>query len=151
MRLLAVNIFSCLLFIGGCAAEQQVAQVLPLSAKTTIGDQTLYLEVARTPEQMEKGLMFRANLPKNQGMLFVFEQSEPVSFWMQNVVFPLDVVFIKDDVIQKVVSAPACFSDPCPVFESGVPTDQAIELRAGRVAELGLQVGSRIRLELIQP
>ena len=52
------------------------------------------IEVAITPEQQARGLMWRPVLGTNKGMLFIFERQRPLSFWMQNTLIPLDMVFI---------------------------------------------------------
>src|SRR5690242_7339894 len=72
-------------------------QTLPISAKAIVPNgTTIQLEVARTQEQQEKGLMYRPALPDNRGMLFKFASAQPVRFWMKNVPVPLDMVFLQD-------------------------------------------------------
>jgi uncharacterized protein len=53
------------------------------------------VEIAATPPTRQRGLMFRQSLPENEGMLFLFPASEPLSFWMKNTYLPLDMIFIK--------------------------------------------------------
>ena len=53
--------------------------------------------VADTPEKHAQGLMFVKDLPENEGMLFIFEQEAPQSFWMKNTLIDLDIVFIGAD------------------------------------------------------
>ena len=55
----------------------------------------LSIELALTPAQQAKGLMFRTEMADNQGMLFVFQNEGPRSFWMKNTFIPLDMIFIK--------------------------------------------------------
>ena len=55
------------------------------------------VEVARTPEQQERGLMFRQSLGDNQGMIFPYDPPVPASFWMKNTLIPLDMIFIRPD------------------------------------------------------
>lgn len=54
-------------------------------------------ELAITPEETEKGLMFRTELPENSGMLFIFEKDAPRYFWMKNTLIDLDIIFITSD------------------------------------------------------
>ena len=54
-------------------------------------------EVAQTPEQREIGLMFRASMAANDGMLFAFEQPAQQCFWMKNTLMPLSIAFVDDD------------------------------------------------------
>jgi uncharacterized membrane protein (UPF0127 family) len=54
-------------------------------------------ELARTPEERSRGLMFRKRLADGEGMLFIFERDEALSFWMKNTVIPLSIAFISAD------------------------------------------------------
>jgi uncharacterized protein len=124
-------------------------QTLPISAKAIVPNgTTIELEVAKTQEQQEKGLMYRPALPDNRGMLFEFPSAQPVSFWMKNVPVPLDMVFLQNGVVKYIeTSAPPCTREPCPTYGPNVPVDTVIELRSGRAAELNLQQGDRVKIE----
>ena len=122
-------------------------QSLPIAAQVVIGDQTIQLEVAKTPEQQAMGLMFRTELAPDRGMLFPFNPPRPVSFWMKNVAINLDMVFLRNGTVVDIArQVPPCTTDPCPVYGPAKPVeiDQVIELRGGRAAELGLKVGDRL-------
>ncbi|MEA5507808.1 DUF192 domain-containing protein [Halotia wernerae UHCC 0503] len=124
-------------------------QTLPISAKATVPNgTTIELEVAKTQEQQEKGLMYRPALPANRGMLFKFPSPQPVKFWMKNVPVPLDMVFLQNGVVEYVeTSAPPCAGEPCPTYGPNVAVDTVLELRSGRAAELNLQQGDRVKIE----
>jgi uncharacterized protein len=127
-------------------------QQLPISAVAILpkGDK-IQLEVAKTTPQQAMGLMYRPALPDNQGMLFPFNPPQPVSFWMKNVPVALDMVFVRDGVVQYIQPAAApCPKEPCPTYgPKNKLIDQVIELRSGRAAELGLKVGDRIRITAV--
>jgi uncharacterized membrane protein (UPF0127 family) len=133
-------------------APVPAGQKLPISAVATIPNGTkIQLEVAKTPEQQAMGLMYRTNLADNQGMLFKFPSAQPVSFWMKNTLIPLDMIFLQNGVIKYIqASAPPCASEPCPTYGPNTPIDTVIELRSGRAAELNLQVGNRVKIELLK-
>lgn len=134
------------------AAESEPGQQLPISAEAEIGGQVIQLEVARTPQEQAKGLMHRPPLPDDRGMLFPFDPPRPVQFWMKNTPSPLDMVFLENGEVQGIVAAvPPCEADPCPTYgpETPVPIDQVLELRSGRAAELGLQVGDRVNIQFL--
>jgi uncharacterized membrane protein (UPF0127 family) len=130
---------------------QNSGQMLPISARAILPNRTkIELEVARTPEQQAMGLMYRQSLAANRGMLFEFPSPQPVSFWMKNTLIPLDMIFLRNGVVQYIqVSAPPCTADPCPSYGPRTQIDQVIELRGGAAAQLGLKVGDRIKIEFL--
>ena len=104
------------------------------------------LEVARTPEQVAQGLMFRESLAPLSGMVFVFEAVEPRAFWMKNCHFPLDMVFTTSDgtVVDVLENVPPCESDPCPSYPSRAPADTVVELTAGEAGRHGIVPGVKL-------
>ncbi|MBK1646293.1 hypothetical protein CKO25_16895 [Thiocapsa imhoffii] len=123
-------------------------QYLPISAQAEIGGTRILLEVARTPEQRARGLMRRPALPAHQGMLFPSPDARPLRMWMKNTLVPLDIVFIyRERIVALVERAPPCAKKPCPVYGPGDQAiDHVLELRAGRIAELGVRLGDPILL-----
>jgi uncharacterized protein len=108
----------------------------------TIGDHTITVEVASTPEQRATGLMNRFSLRPDQGMLFVFERAEVQAFWMKNTYVPLSIAFI--DASGRIVN----IEDMAPQTEnshwSRGPVQFALEMRKGWFAERGVRVGDRV-------
>ncbi|UNU23610.1 hypothetical protein D0A37_06755 [Microcoleus vaginatus HSN003] len=120
-------------------------QLLPISVNTIIADRAIGLEVAQTPQEQATGLMFRTELPDDRGMFFPIEPARNVRFWMKNVLIELDMVFLREGVVQAIIpNVPPCLSETCPNYGPDVPVDGVIELRGGRAAQLGLKVGDRI-------
>lgn len=127
--------------------NQNLGQMLPITAQTDIGGEVIDLEVAQTPQQQAMGLMYRTALPDNRGMLFPFSRPRIVGFWMKNCRISLDLIFVRNGVVKYIqLNAPPCQTEPCPTYGSPVPVDQVIELRGGRTQELGLEVGDRIQI-----
>lgn len=129
-----------------------MGQILPLSASFKAADQVIKLEIAKTPDEQEMGLMYRTNLADDRGMLFAFNPPRPTQFWMKNTLIPLDMLFLRKGVIRAIsANVPPCQADPCPTYGSRTEDiDQVIELRSGRAAELKLKVGDRIVIESIR-
>jgi hypothetical protein len=127
------------------------SQILPVSAKTKIGNSWIELEVATTPKEQATGLMYRTSLGDNRGMLFKFESAQKVKFWMKNCKISLDMIFLRNGAVTAIQPAtPPCTADPCPTYGPDTMVDQIIELRGGRAAELNLKVGDRVTIKFIQ-
>lgn len=126
-------------------------QKLPISAIALVAGKKINLEVAKTSQQQAIGLMYRTSLPDDEGMLFNFNPPQPVAFWMKNTLIPLDMVFLRNGVVQTLIgNALPCKSDPCPNYPSSKTIDQVIELRGGLAAKLGLKVGDRVTIQEIR-
>lgn len=141
-----------LLFAAVVAAATPAPQHLPAIA-VHAPYATLTLQVAKTEEQRETGLMSVTLLPKHTGMVFVFEADQPVEFWMKNTLVPLDMVFVAADGTVRSVAANV------PVVREDAPDDAiprrggsakyVIELPAGEAAKDGIAPGVNL-LELVE-
>ncbi len=127
-------------------------QFLPISAHARLAGRTIALEVARTPEQQAKGMMWRREpLADDRGMAFPFGAPRPMAFWMKNCFVPLDMVFILDGKVQYITTAPPCVQDPCPIYpQTPVVADTVLELRAHWARDHGLRVGDRVAIEYLE-
>ncbi len=102
-------------------------QILPISAKAEIAGQTIYLEVAQTPEQEAMGLMYRTALADDRGMLFPVNPPESVSFWMKDVPINLDMIFLREGkVVAIAANVPPCPTLPCSFYSPAMETKQGI-------------------------
>ncbi len=121
------------------------AQNLPISAQLIVNDETIDLEVAKTPEQQQIGLMYRSQIADDRGMLFPFTEPILASFWMKNVDMSIDIIFVNDGVVDSIASSvPPCREEPCPIYRSQGFINQVIELRAGRAKELNIKKGDTL-------
>jgi uncharacterized membrane protein (UPF0127 family) len=103
-------------------------------------------ELAVTPEERALGLMFRQKLEFEQGMLFVFEEEGVRSFWMKNMLIPLDLVWLDKDkrIVYLEQNVPPCKREPCPTYTSHIPAMFVLELSAGSVAARKLNILDRL-------
>jgi hypothetical protein len=112
---------------------------VPLTIKSKNGVHRFTVDVAATPEQQERGLMFRKSLAGDRGMIFPYDPPQEVAFWMKNTLIPLDIIFIRSDgTIVRITKAEAMDLTPLP---SGGPVAGVLEIRGGRAAELGISEG----------
>jgi uncharacterized membrane protein (UPF0127 family) len=108
------------------------------------------VEVARTPEEHERGLMFRESMPADHGMLFDFKDPQPVTFWMKNTKLSLDMVFIGADGRVTGVSPDAVPYSQALIPSPG-PVRAVLELNAGTARRLGIQAGDRVSGSVFGP
>jgi len=104
-------------------------------------------EVAASPLARERGLMDRTSLAPNHSMLFVFPVPDQARlFWMKNMRFPLDIVWINSE--KKIVgiskNVPPCEEIHCPSFASPAPASFVLEINAFAADERGLKIGDRV-------
>ena len=119
-------------------------EVVPLTIQSGERNHRFMVEVARTDEQQERGLMFRERLGADQGMIFPFAFPRPASFWMRNTLIPLDMIFIREDgTIARVAANTVPLSEET-VTSGGELVVAVLELRGGRSAELGIRAGDRV-------
>lgn len=119
----------------------------------TIKDTTFSVEIAKTASQKEKGLSGRKALAENKGMIFPFDTNDYVRFWMRDMKFPIDILFIRDDRIVTIyenVPAPATSEENAnpPVYAPTEPVNRVLELQAGSVQKLGVKQGDTISIKL---
>ncbi|MCI4590091.1 DUF192 domain-containing protein [Sphingobium sp. BYY-5] len=150
LRLLPVCFAVCLAACSGqkpaadnSAQAQAAATLLPVVIHTAKGARRFDVEVARTPLEQEKGLMFRKELAADGGMLFPMDPPRTASFWMKDTLIPLDMLFIHTDGTIAFLQANAQPYSRIPV-SAGVPVAAVLELRGGRAAELGIGEGDRL-------
>lgn len=115
----------------------------PLSVTTAQGVTAFKVEIADTDATREQGLMYRASLPADQGMLFDFATTQQVYFWMKNTYVALDMIFIRADGTVASIAR-----DTTPLSETVVPSGQPVrfvlEVNAGTAARIGLKPGDLV-------
>ncbi|MFW5926726.1 MAG: DUF192 domain-containing protein [Wenzhouxiangella sp.] len=130
-----------LAFLAGCHAGEPWVEV---------EGKRFYVEIADDDESRARGLMFRDELADNRGMLFIFRQERPRSFWMKNTRIPLDIIYLDGDLRVVSISAdtPPCRSRTgrCPGYRSAGPARYVLEINAGQAEALGLARGDRVNV-----
>lgn len=123
-------------------AESGLEQ-MPLTITSSSGVHRFIVEVARSDDEQARGMMFRESLAPDRGMIFPYHPPQPVSFWMENTLIPLDMVFIRaDGTIARITTAVPLSQDRAP---SGEPVSAVLELAGGRAAQLGIKAGDRVK------
>jgi len=101
------------------------------------------IEIADNPEKREQGLMYRKTMNESNGMLFIFEKSEPQNFWMKNTILPLDIIFINEN--KEIVTIQ---QNTIPFSEESIPSYKnsmfVLEVNAGFCGKFSIKEGDLI-------
>ena len=126
------------------AAPAQAAEPERLEIVTASGPQLFQVEVMRNDADRIRGLMFRRFMPPDRGMLFDFQEEQPVMMWMRNTIIPLDLVFIaRNGQIANIAENTEPMSER--TIPSEGPVTAVLELNAGTAARTGMKKGDQVR------
>jgi uncharacterized membrane protein (UPF0127 family) len=141
-----IIVLAFVLIIPACMQKQPTLVIHSAS-----GDHQLRVEVVTKPADQAQGLMYRRSLGKDSGMLFIFRQEEPQSFWMKNTLIPLDMIFISRDlVIVDIMTMQPCITDPCPDYTSRQPAQYVLEVNAGYCRSRNIIIGDKVSSDAIR-
>jgi uncharacterized membrane protein (UPF0127 family) len=138
----ALATLGLLLAAAGAAAQQGPQPRLP-TTDLVAGMHVIKAELAVTPAQQATGMMFRTDMPGNEGMLFIDERASVRCFWMRNTLVPLTIAFIADDgtIVNLADMQPQSDQSHC----SAKPVRFALEMKQGWFARRGIQAGFKLR------
>ena len=127
---------------ASAVAAQEQPQLNLSRVKLQAGMHQIDAQLALTPDQRQTGLMFRAEMPQHEGMLFVFEQASPQCFWMKNTLLPLTAAFVADDgtIVNLADMRPQTTDSHC----SAKPVRFVLEMNQGWFAKKAIKPGFRL-------
>ena len=127
--------------IGSAASDSSSDSTLVVATRNA--QHRFTIELARTPAEMERGLMFRDRLAPDHGMLFLYEGDRAVSFWMKNTLIPLDLIFA--DASGRIVQiAERAVPMSTALISSDGPVRAVLEVNGGTADRLDIAVGDRL-------
>lgn len=125
-----------------CVFAQGVPQTQLPRATLNAGMHLMQVQLAQNFEQRQMGLMWRKEMPQNEGMLFIFEQASVQCFWMRNTLIPLTAAFVADDgtVVNLVDMKPMSDESHC----STKPVRFVLEMNQGWFVKRNIQAGYKL-------
>jgi uncharacterized membrane protein (UPF0127 family) len=136
------------LLLAGCAGEREAPTSAYPTAEVTIGIHRVQVEVADTPERRNRGLSGRPRLAEGRGMVFPYARAGRHGFWMVDMHFDIDIVWIRGDRIVDVTSrAPHDPPGELPLYRPREPADLVLEVPAGTAERLGWRIGDRVTVD----
>lgn len=139
--------------LAAFALSQNYGQDMPFFQKTPkaiINNQAFDLLVAKTSKEKAIGLSEKKSLPENSGMLFIFEKPDYYSFWMKEMQFPIDIIFIKGNkivIIYASLKPPKTQDESLPIYKPYEPADMVLEINSGLAQKYNLKKGDKVKLE----
>ena len=138
---------SCHAAVAGADAACDASRV---DLRGPSGRAQFSVEVVDTPAERARGLMFREDMARSAGMLFVYEAPQAAVFWMENTLIPLDMIFAGPDGTVKAVHANAVPGDLTPI-RGGEGIQSVLEINGGLAGRLGIVPGSVLRHPALDP
>ena len=118
--------------------------------KFLIGSKIIEVEIADTVAARARGLSYRDSLGENNGLYFIFDSPGNQAFWMKDMNFPIDIIWIKDDkivgVAENVMPQPGAQLWQLKSYSSPVPVNRVLEVNAGWFAKNGIKIGDEAKL-----
>lgn len=132
------------------AAVKPSAKLDTVEILTSRGRAKFTVELAITPAEQQRGLMFRTALAPDRGMLFPYNPPQVAAFWMKNTLIPLDILYIAPDGRVLSIARNAVPHDETPIPSGGV-IGGVLEIPGGRAAQLGVLPGDRVLNKIFPP
>ncbi|WP_262691314.1 DUF192 domain-containing protein [Kordiimonas aestuarii] len=145
-RMMITAVLLCFLAVPACAGPASDDQTVTVETSST--SHRFTVELALNDQERARGLMYREELEADKGMLFIFDDSAPRSFWMRNTYIPLDIIFIRADgrILNIVREARPRTDTPRQSVGRAIAV---LEIAGGRAAELAINAGDYVRHPLI--
>jgi len=133
--------------------DQKITPTVNEKPKVVIGNATIFVDVAKTTEDQQKGLSGRESLQQNEGMLFLFEDDTYQGFWMKDMLIPIDIIWIKDGRIiyihNNVNPQPGVPDEKLTLYAPPVAIDRVLEVNAGFSERNGIEVGDSVDISAL--
>lgn len=150
LKIQGVGVFNYVFVLKGYRAPAVPAPASGVTysrARVCIGGRCVEAQVADTPEKKSLGLMHRDSLREGEGMLFVYDKPDTYSFWMKNMLIPLDIIWISEGlkVVEVMRDVPPCKDgSECIPFSPEQPAQYILEVSAGSASKLRIKAGQGV-------
>lgn len=111
-----------------------------------VGQRNFYVEIADTQEKQTTGLSNRETIGAAEGMLFVFKEPGSYGFWMKEMYFPLDILWINNDKVIGFFENAPTNQNPLPIYHPPGLVNYVLELPAGSIKKYDIQKGSEFKV-----
>ncbi len=122
--------------------------LFPVQRLVCFDNKCIEVEVMDTPEKRALGLMFRQRITNQEGMLFLFDEPRIPTFWMMNVQFSIDIIFVDENLTVEYIvkEAPPCYKEPCERYSPEGEVLYVVEAIKGFSDKFNVTEGQKIRV-----
>lgn len=150
MKNISFLVLGLVLLGAACNRQEQNMQIPYSEGLVNIAGRTLSVDFAETNDEQTTGLSNRESLEDNQGMLFLFNVPDFPVFWMKDMNFPIDIIWIKGDEIVDISAGaqpePGVPENNLKTYTPKKPADRVLEVQAGWASRNDLKIGDRIEI-----
>ena len=134
----AIFLFLIIILLSGCGKADKIKEV-------KVNDKIIKVESAETAEEKQQGLSGREKICENCGMLFIFDKKDIRSFWMKDMKFSIDIIWINSDKIVKITeNAKLPQGENIPAYSSDKKVNFVLEVNAGFCEKNNIKVGDKV-------
>lgn len=122
----------------------------PKESYVKINGNIIKVEIADSVDEQTRGLMFRNSLAEKTGMLFIFNNPSILTFWMKNMNFPLDLIYIDKNmqIVTIIKNALPCKEDPCTIYRPNSQALYVLEINGKESDKLGIKEGDIVEINV---
>ncbi len=153
MKLILLLFAVLLLIIVGIQFSQKYftgnISIFSQGPTATIKNQSFKLNYAKSEKEREIGLSQKKSMPENYGMLFTFDKADLYPFWMRDMEFPIDIIYINNNKIVTIYSSaqpPKNTTDSLPIYKPDNAANMVLEINAGLSDKYGFQKGDEVKI-----
>ncbi len=150
-----IIIFGIILVIFAAIVSYQFSSKKNIPATTDLGkatvsinDHTFQVEIATTSASQQLGLSGRKSLGQDRGLLFLFDKPDYYSFWMKDMLFPIDIIYIDNEKVVSIIheAQPPKTANP-EIFQPDAPSDSVLEINAGLAKKYTIKKGDTVTVK----
>ena len=144
LLLLAIIFFTAAITVRWWSSPSRLGD-----ATVKIRDTVIRVEIANTKTKREKGLGGRSSLNEGEGMLFLFPKKDQYTFWMKDMQFPIDIIWIADGRVADVTfDVPVSKNGDLPLYAPWVPVDRVLEVPANFIGHHKMTIGDPVEIHI---
>ena len=152
LSILGVILFIAVILIAGMFQMKDSVKNLPMrKMEVRVGNVKIFADIADNAILRTRGLSGRGLLPENSGMLFLFYKEDKYSFWMKEMNFPIDIIWIKNGEVLSIEKnaepEPGVLFYNLQKYYPPEPVDTVLEINAGKADEWGIKEGDKVSFE----